>query len=439
MISTRPIRSWHRRGTALIVGAVLIVAGCGSPSDDSSSSDGPVTIRFASYNYGTPDLGGQGVQQLIDEFEKTHPNITIEPEGGSSAELYARVQAQTAAGSPPDIAQVGWSKLNSAAERLPLVPITDLADSAEVSRTTEQLMPAALAAGKVRGQQVAMPFAVSTPTMFVNAELFRAAGLDPGNPPRTWADVKTAALAIRDKTGQQGAYVAAANSAKSDFLTQSLINSNGGQLLTDSGELNVNTPAAVGALGMLGDLTASGAQPAIPDDDAVSLFKAGKLGMYVTSTALMASFKEASSGKFELRTAPLPRFGDQPAKPTYSGGGLVVLADDSAKQAAAWEFLKFLSSEQAFRIIAQKIGYLPLRTDSVDDPALASLMSDQPSIRPAMEQFENVRRYQPMPGQRGDQARQTLQDNAVEPIMLQGADPASTLAAVDKQIADLLR
>ncbi|OLT20859.1 hypothetical protein BJF78_34950 [Pseudonocardia sp. CNS-139] len=444
MTSPGSARAWRRLGTALIALAVLGLAGCGStaPAAPETSAPAapaePVTIRFASYNYGTPDLGGQGVQELIDQFQREHPNITIAPEGGSSAELYTRVQAQAAAGDPPDIAQIGWSKLAAAADSLRLVPIDDLADAADITATTGELVPAALDAGRIDGRLVAMPFAMSTPTMFVNADLFRAAGLDPANPPTTWADVKTAAIAIHERTGEQGFYVAAANAAKSDFLTQSLINSNGGTLLSDAGSVQLNTPAAVGALSMLGDLTASGAQPSIPDDDAVNLFKAGKLGMYVTSTALMASFRNAAQGSFELRTAALPQFGTQPARPTYSGAGLVVLTDDPAKQAASWEFLKFLVSAPAFTVITQKIGYLPLRNDSLQDPALTPLLSTQPSIQPALSQLANVTPYQAMPGQRGDQARQLMQDNAVGPIMLQGADPASTAATVQQRMTELL-
>jgi multiple sugar transport system substrate-binding protein len=439
MTITGSARPWWRLGAALTALSALVLAGCSSPATSASGpADGPVTIRFASYNYGTPDLGGQGVQQLIDGFRKDHPNITVAPEGGSTAELYTRVQAQAAAGDPPDIAQIGWSKLASAATTLPLVPIDQLADPADVTATTAALVPAALAAGKVDGKLVAMPFAISTPTMFVNAKLFQAAGLDPANPPRTWADVKTAALAIKARTGQQGFYVSAANSAKSDFLTQSLINSNGGSLLSGSGAVQLDSPAAVGALQMLGDLTRSGAQPSIPDEDAVGLFKAGKLGMYVTSTALMASFSAAAKDNFELRTAPLPQFGDQPARPTYSGAGLVVLSKDKARQAAAWEFLKYLSSEPAYTIITQKIGYLPLRTESISDPALAPYLTGQPSIQPALTQLTNVAPYQSMPGPRGDQARQIMQDNAVSPIMLQGADAPSTVATVSKRLHELL-
>lgn len=68
------------------------------------------SIVWESYNYGTAGLGGEGTQQLIDEFEALHPGITVEPIGTSAGEIHTSVQAAAAAGNPPDVAQIGWSK-----------------------------------------------------------------------------------------------------------------------------------------------------------------------------------------------------------------------------------------------------------------------------------------------------------------------------------------
>lgn len=436
--STRPGR-WLVATVAALTMAAVTACGAGSPEPGGAGTGEPVTIRFASYNYGTPDLGGEGTQQLIDEFQASHPDIRIEPEGASAADLYAKVQAESAAGNPPDIAQIGWSRMLSAVSTLNVSPIQDIADPARFAALTEDLVPSALAAGVIEDRLVSMPYTISTPTLFVNVDLFTAAGLDPANPPRTWEEAKAAALAIHEATQEQGIYLAAANAAKSDFVTQSLINSNGGSLISDTGEIQLDTPAALGALSMLADLTASGAQPAIPDNDAVALFKAGKLGMYLTSTALLSSFQTAAEGNFELRTASMPQFGDQPARPTYSGSGLVVLSQDDAHRAAALEFIEFLTSERGFTIITEKIGYLPLRTAILDDPAyLGPYLENDPSILPALDQLVEAQPYQSLEGPRGDQARQVLQDDAVSPIMLQGADPATTLAEVDRRISELL-
>ena len=50
----------------------------------SGASGQSVSIRFDSYNWGTPGLGGQGTQQLIDEFQAANADITIQPRNVAS-------------------------------------------------------------------------------------------------------------------------------------------------------------------------------------------------------------------------------------------------------------------------------------------------------------------------------------------------------------------
>lgn len=69
-------------------------------------------------------------------------------------------------------------------------------------------MPQALAIGEHEGEVVGLPSIISTPTLIYNAELFRAAGLDPDDPPATWEDAKAAGQAIADGTEGEGIYVA---------------------------------------------------------------------------------------------------------------------------------------------------------------------------------------------------------------------------------------
>ena len=88
------------------------------------------------------------------------------------------------------------------------------------------------------------------------------------------------------------------------------------------------------------------------------------------------------------RAAPMPSFGDKPTRPTNSGSALVVLTHDPVKQRAAWELMKFLTSKHGYTIITSKIGYLPLRTDIVDDPNNPrSLQLDDGTARAAVEQI----------------------------------------------------
>lgn len=397
--------------------ALTGAAACGATPAD----DGPVELGFLSYNYGTPDLGGQGMAQLVDTFNAEHPGIRVVPRGVATADVLTTLRAETAAGSPPAVAQIGWSKMAEAYGALPITPIQEIAPPAEWAEHTAGMARNVLTAVADGGVVRAMPFGMSVPALFYNADLFRAAGLDPERPPATLAQVRQAALAIR-ATGNEGVYVAVADPGKSDYLTQSVVNSAGGSLVDA-----VDSPAAVAGLSAVAGLTASGAQPAIAPADAVALFGSGRLGMLVVSTAVLGGLQRSSDGVFELRTTGFPRFTDAPARPTYSGAGLAVLTDDPREQAAAWEFIRFLTSERGFATLTETIGYLPLRDTVAADPLLA----------PALAQLADVAPYTAFPGENANRAVVLLQDDAVEPIVLRGADPEATLRSAAAAIREL--
>lgn len=436
MLSSSP-SGRHRIASAAII-TVALLAACSNdtPTRAAGTSVTPVSLVFESYTYGT-ESAGEGTQQLIDEFEADNPDVKIEPVGTPTGDIHVSVQTKAAAGNPPDVAQIGWSKFSFVLENLPYVPVEKIAGS-DWEAHTDGMLPQALAIGEHDGGVVGMPSIVSTPTLIYNADLFRAAGLNPDTPPTTWEQVKEAGSAIAERTGGDGVYVAVVDPAKSDYLTQSLIYSNGGDLLTDQGKVAFDSPKAVQALATMQDLTKSGAQPGIKAADALQLFQAGKLGMLVVSSAPLASLAAAAEGVFDLRTGPMPGFGGRPAAPTNSGAGLFVFTQDPERQAAAWKFVKFLTSKRGFTIATSKIGYLPLRPDILQDPEfLGEFLAEDPRILPAVKQLEDLRPYQDLPGPDATRAREILQD-AVEVIVLGDADPVQTLRAAADRVQDLL-
>jgi multiple sugar transport system substrate-binding protein len=116
-----------RRALVAVVGVVVLVvaAGCGS-STPVAGQVGPVTLSFLSYNYGTPDLGGAGTQDLIDAFERTHPDIHIEPRGVAVKDTLTALRTAVAGGTSDDVAQIGWSKMAEAYQSLPIVPLQSI-------------------------------------------------------------------------------------------------------------------------------------------------------------------------------------------------------------------------------------------------------------------------------------------------------------------------
>jgi multiple sugar transport system substrate-binding protein len=284
----------------------------------------------------------------------------------------------------------------------------------------------------------ALPYTVSVPTLFYNADLFRDAGLDPEKPPATIEEVRSDARAIVD-AGHHGVYFGIVDSAKSDYVTQSVINSAGGSLITPDGGVGLDSDEAVAGLEAVQELTTDGLQPAVGLEDALSDFAGGDLGMFVVSTSVSGQLEAAAEGAFELRSAGFPAFGAGPARPTFSGAGLVVLSEDPARQAAAWELVKFLTSKEGYTMITQDIGYLPLRSDIVDDPEyLGGFFGRDDLLVPPLEQLDTVSPYQSFSGPQANRAVVLLQDEAIEPIVLRDADVRSTLGDTAGRLRDLV-
>src|SRR5262249_3266071 len=54
-----------------------------------------------------------------------------------------------------------------------------------------------MALGRFHGRQYAIPFAVSTPIVYYNADLLHRAGVDPAAMPHTWPAIIDAAIAVQ--------------------------------------------------------------------------------------------------------------------------------------------------------------------------------------------------------------------------------------------------
>ena len=429
--STRPLVA-----TAAAV-SILALSACAASAPDTSATGASTTITFSSYSYGTQGAAGDGMQVLLDAFAEAHPDITVVPEAVPVADALTKTKAAVAAGSPPDVQQLGYSKMAEAFATLPVQSIEEIAGD-EWDAHVEGIAPGLVSTGENDGTVKALPFTVSIPTVFYNADIFREAGLDPENPPTSIEEVSEAAEAIT-AAGHNGVYFGLLDQGKSDYLTQSVIDSAGGMTVDDDGEVVLDSAKAVAGIQRIQDLTTGGLQPAVGIDDAVAAFSTGDLGMFVATTALMSNLQTGAADTFELRTGGFPSFDAKPARPTHSGAGLVVLAADEAKQKAAWEFVKFMTSEQGYTMITEEMGYLPLRANlATDDEFLAGYFAENTLLLPPLGQLGDVTPYRSFAGAKSNQATVMLQDDAISPIILRGADARQTMSEVADRIRELV-
>ncbi|KFL25641.1 ABC transporter substrate-binding protein [Paradevosia shaoguanensis] len=417
------------RKTFLAGALALLATGPALAQAIPASVDQPVTITFYNYNLGSAGVGKDATEKLIAEFMAANPNITVQGVPYSAGDGNARLQADLAANQPVDLVQLGFNSLDYARTNYAAKALEDLIPADELAAHFDGMSPNGLKLGVLDGKTFGLAYTFSTPILFFNADLFKAAGLNPDAPPQTWAEVKAAALAIKDKTGKPGFTAGIFGPSAADWLFQGVVRSNNGSVLSaDRKTLTFAEPAAVEAVAMIKDLYEGGAYENIDINAAMENMAAGNLGMYLQTSAVQGVLVKGATGKFDLRAAPMPRFGDKPTRPNNSGSALVILSSDPVKQRAAWELMKFLTSKHGYTIITSEIGYLPLRTDIVNDPEyLGNWIKDHPLVQPNLEQLSRLEPWDSMPGPNYSQIVKLMMDGA-EMAVFGGADVQSALS-----------
>ncbi|TNC24156.1 ABC transporter substrate-binding protein [Amycolatopsis alkalitolerans] len=455
MITTRS------RAGGIVALAVLFGAsacGVGTPSANSPGTVAKapelapgqqVSIVFESYNFGLAGTWTDTFNELIGQFEKKYPNIKVTPQKPTGSDpnpahnSTASVQTEIAAGNPPDVAQLGFDTLDFAVNQLGAQPLPDLVGKSELDGEFGGQFPYAQAIrtiGDYHGKTYGVPFVLSTPVLYYNATLFRQAGLNPDDPPKTWDEVLADGQKIKQATGKDGAYADCLTRSASDWCFQSLVRSNGGRVLSpDRTQLTFDQPQVTQVVKKMQDMVNAGATPKLSQLQATNEMPRGDLGMMLESSAAQGGYlKGAKGANWELRAAPMPSFGGQPTVPTNSGAALYVFSKDPAKQRAAWDLIKFLTSPQAYDTITSKIGYLPLRLGLLNDPAhLQPWAAKNPLIKPNVDQLSRVEPWVAFPGTNFQQIRDAMMD-AVEKSVYQGADPQASLTAAKQQVASLV-
>lgn len=170
----------HRRGSkvaALACALGLLATACGGSGD---SGEEKTTITFANWAY-TEDATKAGIEELVDDFEKSHPNITVKMEGISFTEIAHKVLLEAQSGNAPDVTQIAGNDMFSLAEANVLAPLDEHMDDSY----RDSIIPAELKLGQVKGEQLAAPWSVAPFGFWYNKKLMAKAGLDPNQPPET--------------------------------------------------------------------------------------------------------------------------------------------------------------------------------------------------------------------------------------------------------------
>jgi sn-glycerol 3-phosphate transport system substrate-binding protein len=330
--------------------------------------------------YALSGATGKVIEDMVAKFNQSHPNTQVDVVfQGAYADIAEKLTAAITAKTVPDVAQMGGAP--TLADSGAIVPVTDLVSAADKADIYDGFWDY----NKYNGKLVTMPFNNSIPVLYYNKDLFTAAGLDPAKPPATWDELVTAAKALTKDTNGDGKIEQWGLNTNTDtnWYLSTMIMQNGGKILSDDGKKVVyNSPEGIEALQFWSDLVNKHkVMPSNQHAQALADFTAGKLGMYMRSSATLASIEK--DAKFKVGLAPMP------CKKTCSeplgGASLVVFKTTAEKQKAAWEFVQWMTSAENTVSLFVQTGYVPLRKSVADSSALKDYIKTSPNAGGIMD------------------------------------------------------
>lgn len=321
-------------------------------------------------------LTGPAQEELIkygQEFNASQTqyqvNVTFR---GQYPEQRAAAFAAFRAGNPPHIMQM-FDAGTGDMFALPraTVPITEVMQRAGVTFDPSRFIgPARGYYSRPDGTLNSLPFNVSTAVMFYNKNVFRAAGLNPDQPPRTWQELIAASRQIRERNAAPCGFTTTwlawimleQFSAIHDLPLSTADNGRGGL----NAVLNFNDAGRVRMVQTLIDARQNNVfQYGGRSNDAAALFNAGTCGILLQSSGGLGAIVQALQGKAEFGTAPLPFFSDIIAEPKngiVGGASLWVFNAPNRSEAemrGVAQFLNFLTRDEIFVRFAKVTGFLP--------------------------------------------------------------------------------
>lgn len=408
----------------LCMTSALMFAGCGgSTSNTATTNDKVVEIEY--WHVASDSFGGQTVRELVDDFNKTHPNIKVTEKFNPDMYkgLTQNLQASLASGQTPDVVQMGWNFLNYAHENFENEDINKIfakaGDSNFINDTFEPNI--ARLAQTAEGTQVGVPYSLSVPVLYYNPDIFKAAGLDPNTPPKTWEEVQQYAQQIKNATGTPAFFM---QEYADTWTNQALVESNGGTMLIQKDgkwQAGFDTPEAAQGYQVIADMIKAGTGLHATNEEGFQSFTSGKLAMVATTIGKRANFEKSS--QFKVMTTTFPAFGSKPVKVPAGGNFLMILSKDEAKQKAAVEFIKYLESAENLTKWDTGTGYLPPRKNMDKEGPYKKLIDENDNIKKAMAMLPNVTPWVSFPGQNGLQAEQVLID--ARDVILNGSQSAT--------------
>ncbi|WP_128976389.1 ABC transporter substrate-binding protein [Streptomyces roseicoloratus] len=440
-----PARPRRRAAAALAVTASigLFASACTGQSDGAAAADDPnakVTLTF--WHGWAAESEVKAINDSIERFERAHPNITVNAVGDINDDKLNQA-LRTGGSKGPDV--VSSFTTSNVGKFCSSGAFADLKPFIEKSKLDlEKVFPKTLLDyTQFEGKRCAMPLLTDAYGLYYNKDAFKAAGLDPAKPPKTYSELLSYAKKLTKPKGDGFETLGfMPNYHGYETTTEHYLGSWGPSYFDAAGKSAVASDPAFAAMlttqkKMVDELggyaklekfrTAFGAEfgPKHP-------FHTGQVAMQLDGEWRLGMAVDAKA-PFDIGVAPMPVPDDRAAEygKGFLSGTIMGIAPRSTKQNAAWELVKFMTTDtEAVVAFANGIRNVPSTFEALDSPNL----NLDPRFRTFLDIARHPKSNTPAGAVNGAAHLNTLQDFALQYEKGEVPDLQAGLAKTARQI-----
>lgn len=370
----------RRFGYLALALCLAALAGCGGDDDSgSAAADGKPSGEITVWAMGAE---GEKLDVLAKDFMAANPGVTVKVTPIAWDVAHDKLITAVAGNQTPDVSQLGTTWMGEFAKTGALAEVPEDVDQGsffEGARDT----------AVVDGTAYGVPWYVETRVLYYRTDIAEKAGVT--EPPGNWDELKAMAKAMKEKGGARYGISLSPNNWQ-EFLP--FVWQNGGEVVTEGGELNLDSPEVVEALEYYQSFFKEGlTAPSVAEGfDVTQGFIAGSHPMFFSGPWHMSLIQEQGGAELEGKwaIAPMPR---EQSATSFVGGSDLVVFEGGDNQTTAWAFVQYLLQPDVQRKWYSTVSALP----SVESAWEQGQLSSDKNLSLFGEQLRDAKSPPPIP------------------------------------------
>ena len=345
-------------------------------------ADEPLTITFW---YSLSGTAGEYIKTVVDNYNASQDKIFVDAQyQGTYTDSLLKFKG-TPANALPDVYQINAETTAFLAQSGLIIPVQDYMDAENYDNSA--MRPIVASYYSFNDKLYCMPVSCSIICVNYNADIFEKAGIDP-------ASIKTVAdmFAAGDKCVEMGLCTYGCTMENDGWSFEqcmsmqlaAIVDADNGRTGLPTRSVLKDSDAALKALAFHQEFCSAEHKnlKLSSSSEWYNEFLGGNAAMMIGSTACLMAADVAANGEWDNEQLAFPKLSEEDAGSVTPGGNALWISatGDEARQAAAWDFIKFCMKAENVGLLASQTGYLPMTDDGAQLEVYQAVIAKHPTV-----------------------------------------------------------